>query len=175
MAAAPASLCITALNAAMSATSMLRPTWLGLLGSTNVLMLLATEPKTCSRLGDDNQCATSSTSWVAMSLGIGVLHRGVIGSVRAVPMAVLSGVHSRRYSGLGGGAIAPPGTRGPRLGNAQADPGAAVDRGALTSPRSGPKAAATAPVIPPAAGAVAKHSHAEMRSPAIQRPAGVVS
>src|SRR3954467_674265 len=118
MAAAPASLCITASNAAMSATSMLRPTWLGLLGSTNVLMLFATEAKTSSRLGDDSQCATSSTSWVAISLGIGVLHRRVIGSARAVPRGRRERGRSARYSGLGEGAIAQPGATGAPRGDA---------------------------------------------------------
>jgi hypothetical protein len=43
----------------MSATSMLRPTWLGRLGSTNVVMVLATAAKTSLRSGDDSGQAVS--------------------------------------------------------------------------------------------------------------------
>jgi hypothetical protein len=66
----PASLCITAWNAAMSAASMLSPTWLGRLGSAKVRMSVATDAKTSSRLGEAVQWAISSTSWVAINPGI---------------------------------------------------------------------------------------------------------
>src|SRR4051812_19775753 len=54
----------------MSPTSMLSPTRLGFDGSTKVQMSLATEPNTSARFGDDSQCATSSTSCVAINFGI---------------------------------------------------------------------------------------------------------
>ena len=54
----------------MSAASMLNPTRLGFDGSTKVQMSFATDAKTSARLGEDSQCATSSTSCVAINFGM---------------------------------------------------------------------------------------------------------
>src|SRR6201746_1274520 len=116
---------MTASNAAMSATAMLSPTWFGLLGSTNVLMSLATGPKTSSRLGDDSQCATSSTSWVAISLGIG---RPSVGG-RLCPSCLLGRPGRLLWTLLRSGRRrhSPTGRYG-ALGNATPKPDAKADR-----------------------------------------------